>query len=123
MSRGDPSDTTNTRPTAVSRKKSGGGGGGGGGDNADPCDIDKRTILNSPNPTVLKTLKTGDILDVAVAAAPGKILQAKKGADVAGSITFPEMAQVILCIEEGEKFKAEILSISGGKCTVRVYRV
>lgn len=125
MSGGPSNDDYNPRQTtSVKPKRGRGGDGGSSGGDADPCDIDKKTILNSPNPAVLRTLRVGEILDVVVATSPRRILQAMTGSNVAGSITFPEMGQVINCIEkEGETFKAEVVSINGGQCHVRVYRV
>ncbi len=122
MSGGSGGGGDDPRPTSIKPKKKPGGD-GGGAVGPDPCDIDKKTILNSPNPAVLRTLRVGDFLDVVIATQPRKILQAKKGVDTAGSITFPQMGQVIRCLEDGETFKAEVVSVSGGQCHVRVFRV
>lgn len=111
------------RPAPIKPTKKGRSGGGAGDGGSDPCDIDKKTILNSPDPAILKTLKVGEVLKVEVASGARKILEAKKGGNVAGSVTFPEMGQVIECIESGEAFEAEVVSISGGQCQVRVHRV
>lgn len=115
---GGGGDSPRPTPKPVKPKKPSGGGGGG---DPNPCDIDNVTTLNSPNPAVLKTLKKGDILDVVLVTAPRRGLQAKKAADTAGSITFPQMGQVMACIDAGEIYHAEVISISGGQCQLRVY--
>ena len=46
------------------------GGDGAGGGQPDPCDIVSVTNLNSPNAAVIRTLRPGDVLQVAYQAGP-----------------------------------------------------
>ena len=99
------------------------GGGGGGEPGADPCDIVSHTNLNSPDPAVIRTLRPGDKLDVHLQAGPPRILQARNTAGlVAGSITSPEMPRIIDCMRQGVIFVADVVSVRGGVCQVRVHR-
>lgn len=89
----------------------------------DPCDIISLTNLNSPVPAVVTALRSGDVLDVHLQVGPPRILQARTSAGlVAGSITSPEMARIIECIRQGVVFVADVMSVSGGICQVRVHR-
>jgi hypothetical protein len=98
-------------------------GRGKGGDAPDPCDITVDTPLNSPNPAALAGLKSGDVLAVRLQAGPPVVLVAlAPGGQVVGSITAAAMAQIIACIRSGVQYQAEIRSIRGGVCTVRISR-
>ncbi len=112
----DDSWTKKRAPTAT------GGGEGGEEDVADPCDIESVTNLNSPNPALVASLKTGDVLSVRLLKGPPRILVAALGSRVAGSITSPEMPYIIACILRGVTYEADVLSVRGGICLVRVRR-
>lgn len=124
---------------------SGSGGGGGGGDwrpttfqrpdpqpdsdrpgdnglsSNDPCDITEVTLLNSPNRTVVSTLRAGDQLEVELRPGPPRQLLAVHGNQVVGSITSPKSAQIILCIRrENHAYFAVVRSIHGGLCEVKI---
>lgn len=108
---------------------SGGGGGrsdvGSGSGSPDECgSLDVETPLNSPNPDVLKHLKKGDILDVAVVQTSNnrKSLVAKNGNDqTAGSLTPPSLVTIVSCIEKGFQYGAKLLDTpSGGSVRVRI---
>lgn len=108
---------------------SGGGGGrsdidvgSGGGSSPDECNsLDVETALNSPNPIVLKTLKKGDVLAVAVeeGANKRKSLVAKHGGQIAGSLTPPSLPTILSCIEKGFNYGARLLDAPSG-AVVRV---
>ena len=44
------------------------------------------------------------------------------GQQVAGSITSPEMPRIIDCIQKGVVYEADVVSVRGGICQVRVRR-
>lgn len=114
---GGRSDWTETRRPPPA------GSGGGGGTGVDPCDIVSLTNLNSPNPAVVPTLRPGDVLDVRLQAGPPRVLQARTAAgQVAGSITSPEMPRIIDCIRQGVIFVADVVTVRGGVCQVRIRR-
>jgi len=116
---GDESWRPKTKPAP---RPKGGGGSGGKEPPPDPCNITETTTLNSPNRTVLATLRAGDILSVVFQAGPPQRLVAEQTPGVvAGSITSPSMLQIIQCITQGGyTYVAEVLSIRGAICQVRV---
>ena len=110
------------RPEAkpIPRPK-GQGDGGGGNVPPDPCNITEVTNLNSVNRTVIAGLRPGDRLDVVFQAGPPQRLVAQTTAGVvAGSITSPSMLQIIQCIQAGTSYVAEVLSVRGAQCQVRI---
>lgn len=115
----------NWRPTGSAEtpgtKTGSGSGGGGGGTSGEPCDITELTTLNSPDRTVVATLRIGDVLEVRLQAGPPRQLVAVAGSAVAGSITSPKSAQIIQCIsQKGWTYVAEVRSIRGGLCQIEV---
>jgi len=97
------------------------GEGGGAPAAEDPCNIVEKTPLNSPNNTVLTTLRVGDILSVVYQPGPPKRLVAEQSPGViAGSITSPSMLSIIQCIQRGYAYVAEVLSLRGAICEVLV---
>jgi hypothetical protein len=116
---GGGGDTWRPEPKPTPRPK-----GGGGGENVppDPCNIVETTTLNSPNRTVVTTLRTGDLLTVVFQAGPPQRLVAEHSSGAtAGSITSPSMLQIIQCITQGgHGYVAEVLSVRGAICQVRV---
>lgn len=119
MSGGGNGDSDFRSTSTGAKGKAGGSGGGGAG--ADPCDITEQTVLNSPNAAVLAKVRVGDKLTVEVMTSPRRLV-AKKGADIAGTITSSKMPQFIACIEKGVTFSATVVKLSGGRCEVRVAR-
>lgn len=109
-------------------KRGGSGETGGSGDDDgglppnDPCAVAERATLNSPNRTVLGTLRAGDVLDVAYLPGPPRILVAQTSrGSIAGSITSPSMLRLIQCISQrNREYVAEILTIRGALCEVQI---
>ena len=118
---GGGGDTWRPEPKPVPKPKAGGDG-GGGKEPPDPCNIVETTTLNSPNCTVVATLRTGDLLTLVFQAGPPQRLVAEQSPGVvAGSITAPSMLQIIQCISQGGyAYVAEVLSVRGAICQVRV---
>lgn len=108
MSGGGGGDTSDWRPA----------GGFGGG--SDPCNIIEITALNSPNKAVISTLIPGDLLAVVYVFGPPQQLLAQKNGATAGSITSPSMLKIINCINQGRAYDAEVISVLGAICQVRV---
>jgi hypothetical protein len=105
----------------VTAPKPTGSGGGSGGEQVDPCVIEEVTTLNSVSAVVLRGVRLGDLLDVDVIPGPPPRLVAKDPTgNTVGSITSRSMLQFIACIQNGRQYVAEVLSIQGGTCTVRV---
>lgn len=101
----------------------GGGGSGGGGKSppGNPCDIVDVTMLNSPDRAVLSTLSAGDVLTLNYLQGPPRRLVAEtdKG-QAAGSITSIALPQLIKCMQANVKYKAEVISVKGALCQVRI---
>lgn len=116
MSSSGPDD--DPRPPAPAKPK---GGGGGGGDPSDNCDIRERTRLNSPDRTVLSTLRVGDVLKLRLENGPPVVLLAldPRGRP-AGSITSPMLPQIVRCIRLGRTYEAEIQVINGAVCEIQI---
>ena len=108
------------------------GGGGGGGDGrglppgkpGDNCEkLDVPTLLNSPVPKVVASLKKGDRLDV-VLKKTGSITRLEavdSNGKVAGSLTPNELLQIVRCIEDGHEYVAVLTADpAGGAAKVRI---
>jgi len=88
----------------------------------DPCQKKRRGPINSPKAPVLSKLAVGAVLDVNVQLSGTiPILIVASGGQNAGSLTFVGYLEIIDCIQNrGVKYKATIISISGGVYEVRV---
>lgn len=109
--------------------------GGGGGDETwrkiadpppgqapDPCAIDELTMLNSPDRAVLATLSAGMALPLEYHAGPPRRLVAMAPSGVAGSITSISLPQLIQCMQNNHHYVADVLTVRGAVCHVRVRR-
>lgn len=116
MSSGGSDD--NPRPPASKTPK---GGGGGGGDPNDACAIFERTRLNSPDKTVLATLRVNDVLKLELKdGRPVLLLAVDSRGRTAGSITSPKLPQIIACIRQGRAYEAEVQTLNGAICEVQI---
>lgn len=102
---------------------SGGGSGGGGGIPDPPSDcarFTKDVVLSSPDPAVLPTLTSGQILKLEFEPDSNqRVIQAVTAADlVAGSVTGETSLRN--CMVEGHQYVAEVLGVQGGSCRVRI---
>lgn len=101
------------------------GGSGSGGwtptSSSDKCStLSFEAQLNSPQAAVLATLHLGEYLSVELSALPRQVVQVVKNGAVVGAVTGSQTAQLINCLQNGYSFKAEVLSVTGGMCSVRV---
>lgn len=87
----------------------------------DKCAIVERTVLNSPNPTVVAGLNVGDILQVELETQPRSRLVAKTTVGAtAGAITSTSIVDIIECIQNGSAYEAEVLAINSGKVEIEI---
>lgn len=87
----------------------------------DKCAISEKTVLNSPDQSVIATLKVGDALEVRLETTPRKRLVAVAGGNkIAGSITSARLVDFIECIEAGSEYMADVLSIQGGRVEIEI---
>lgn len=76
--------------------------------------------LNSPQAPVLATLVLGEFLSVELSALPRQVVQVLKSGVMVGVLTGSQTPQLINCLQNGYSFRAEVQSVAGGMCTVRV---
>ena len=115
---GGSRSTSTGRDLLSGRPEHGSKGGQNGGASGDPCDITEVTTLNSPDRTVLATLRDGDVLDIEL--QEGRRLLAKHGTNVAGSVTSASHARILQCMQDGREYEAVVGSIRSGSCVVRI---
>ena len=94
------------------------GGPGPGNGDTDCTRIMEKTILNSPVPEVVSTLKTGDILNVLLRER--SLVAVTEDNVVAGALTPPILPKIVECISEGYEYIAIVQSITGGRCIVEI---
>lgn len=94
---------------------------GAGGGGQDRCGIVERTVLNSPNPDVIATLKAGQLLFIELELAPRKRVVAKiASGEVAGAITSPQLIDFIECLENDYLYEAEVKAVNGGRVEIEI---
>lgn len=99
----------------------GGSGGGGRGDPADPCELHEITNLSSPNPSVVRTLTPGDVLQVQLNPGPPRVVEVRDASGgIAGSITSAVLPRLVQCILRGRSYEAEVRVVRGGIVSVAV---
>ncbi len=107
-----------------------GGGGGGGvhaggriGETFPNClNLSFETGLMSPKPESLAKVNIGDVLRLALQQQQGKpLVVALNGNDVVGTIGSAYLNQLVECMGEDHQYVADVLSIEGGACRVRVH--
>lgn len=96
----------------------GGGGRGASGKQARCETLAITTVLISPAPIVLATLKPKDELHIEYDTLKGPFKAVTARGDVAGVLVMKEILELINCIEDGFIYRAIVKSISGGNCTV-----
>jgi hypothetical protein len=101
---------------------SGSGGGTWNPPMVDSCELlTSETTLTSPDRDVLSRLSKDVRLDVAVDnSGPRPVVRALYQGRIAGSITSSVIQKLVECIEGGYVYVAEVLSVDGGACRVRV---
>ena len=95
------------------------------GSREDQCDISVDAPLQGPRKAILATLNVGEILTVALRETGGTtsvVCREAGNNEVAGALTFVGIATLISCIRQGHTYEAEIVTLDGGDCEVRVYR-
>ncbi|MBU6464007.1 MAG: hypothetical protein KGL35_11530 [Bradyrhizobium sp.] len=92
----------------------------GNGGGIEKCAITERTILASPVPAIVATLKVGDILAVELDTSSRTRVVVKSHGQIAGAITSARLVDIIECLRNSFSYEAEILSISGGKVEIEI---
>lgn len=98
--------------------------GGNGGDGFDCDSLVVDTTLNSPEADVVKQLKKGSRLRVDLGKSPAGrdiLLALTKDGKIAGSLTPPQVLDIMNCLRGGHSYIAEVQAEpSGGECRVRI---
>jgi hypothetical protein len=96
-------------------------------DHEDGCDecqiIQFDTVLFSPDPAVLAELAVGGKLSVEVqreGGAPTVSAFDEQGRR-AGSISAGNLPRLVICIEDGNRYFADVIKVEGAECRVRVH--
>lgn len=101
---------------------SGGSGGGGNVEEMDCYKLSERVQLSSPVPSVIGSLKVGDVLDVEVqihGETPLLVLLTT-AKTIAGSVVPMNMVSFLTCIDKGVHYMAKVLEIAGGSVKVEI---
>jgi hypothetical protein len=86
-----------------------------------PCEkLSFQSVVNSPQPAVIMTLKVGFVLDVRLQTTPHVAVVVSYKGNLAGALTGTKVAALINCLQNSYKFKADVMSITGGNCQVEV---
>lgn len=88
----------------------------------DSCDrLTSDTTLTSPNRDVVSLLKPGTELNIEVdESGDTPLVRAVYNGQIAGSITSSIIQKLVQCVENGYSYVAEVKSVEGGTCKVRV---
>ncbi|PZP99184.1 MAG: hypothetical protein DI587_11035 [Variovorax paradoxus] len=79
-----------------------------------------RVVLSSPQASVLSKLKRGDILAVQLDPYVEGGVNAVLVEEPAGAITGGRKNSLVICLQNGYRFVAEVIDLTGGLCTVDV---
>jgi hypothetical protein len=79
-------------------------------------------MLMSATPERLAGVAKGDVLDVALQEQQKTpvVVVSKDGKEV-GSVGSGHLAQLIECLQEEHRYLADVLSLEGGACRVRIH--
>lgn len=85
------------------------------------CPIDAETMLAGPDPEALDRVSEGDEFDVVV--RDDSLCVIDDDDRIVGPISTGWTGILITCIKSGREYRAQIVEIDGGNCTVQVFSV
>lgn len=89
---------------------------------SDFCDLIFDTVLASPVPEVVGDLSTGQVLDLVKIDSPIRgVVALTLAGDLVGAVT-RDILRLRACIEGGNEYEAEVVSIAGGAVQIAVRR-
>lgn len=80
-----------------------------------------RAVVNSPQAAVLMTLNVDDELDIQLQMIPTTAVVAMHNGQIVGALTGTNINSLVNCIQNGFQYKAKVVSLAGGNCTVDVH--
>lgn len=85
------------------------------------CPINAEAMLAGPDPDVLEEVSEGDEFDVVV--REDSLCVVDDADRIVGPVSAGWTGILIMCIESGREYRAQIVEIDGGNCTVQVFSV
>lgn len=99
---------------------------GTGASGSDPCDFQITVDLIGVRREIAGHVSAGDTLEVALlveAAAVGAVCRTSDGGVVGALAAFPGLTRLLLCLEQGVPYIAQVDEVSATRCTVTVSRI
>jgi len=96
----------------------GGGGGGGGGNTCQA--FTSRTMLVSPVPAVVATLRVDDILSLSLTNNTSPINAIAPNGIAAGAVAPRRIGDLVDCMVQGNRYIATVVSVNGGSVEVDI---
>jgi len=86
-----------------------------------PCSqLSFRAPLTSPKPQILQALKVGEVLTIHLDPTPPHAVIVSFRGTPAGTLTGPDISQLVRCIQNGFQYAAKVLEVAGSVCVVEV---
>lgn len=82
-----------------------------------------RAIINSPQPGIIPSLTTGNVLKVKLQTTPTIAVIAELAGTLVGALTGTRVNELVNCIQNGYEYEATVVAVVGGKCTVDVSHI
>lgn len=79
-----------------------------------------KTTLNSLNQGALDGLNVRDILDVRAEGPRGPLVVINEAGNIVGAITSALAGQILMCIDQGHQYVAEVMRINGGQVVITI---
>jgi hypothetical protein len=105
---------------------SGNGGGPGGpavpepGPQVECALLAFKTVLSSPKAAVIRGLTKDEILKIEIRGERGPVVAVTLSGDDAGSVTAPQLVNLIRCLNEGFHYVAIVRAVRRGTCEVEI---
>lgn len=101
-------------------RTTGSAGGQTGSPDDDCASYREKSMLASPDPNVLATLKSGQRLRVEPTNRTTPVQAITEDGQVAGTLMPSSLDKLLSCINSGTLFEAIVDSVNGGACTVLI---
>jgi hypothetical protein len=121
---GDKSDRVPRSSRSPSSNKAKGGGGASADGSDDACDLAFDTNVYSPDPAVVAKCTKGQALRIKLDGKVVAVIVPSLNGDRLGTLAgHPDLAQLVKCLQNNQKYEGKILKINGGNVDISVWRV